>query len=504
MIAGKSGRKPATASAPRRISGRRGGAASRSDRKPSRAIRQAFRPEIRTSPRTPGPGGLATAAIVSSESRSASTGRWLQRVRYESDSYGPPQFGPGASSGGSRCPSRSVDKVRGVPRRPPMRADTIPDFEGTRGGTGSRARPVPRAGWFCPGVRDSQRFPVGNRRGLMKQSEIRTPGDSVAAGSRGPAMTLYEGSRLVLQLGLSEDALVGADRQFIGEASGYGNLAWFDGMLELAMTPFLGHQSPAVSFQDVNEFPDSDRHLRQFSDAPSTTVLFPPRPRPGLAPVAIAAIVGVGLALFRLAVPLLDHLAIGRVLASLVEDLFHEQAEGARRLPRRRRTVAAGASLAAWARAAPAHVDLIVGRLLGGRVSDLGQEQALADRPQAAGDEVDAQAGGDLVEHECHENHHVLHGLLLHFRLRGGRRRSEELGLEEHEPDDHDGQQIEPVAQEHDLDRKPEEHVRGCEVIDPEERRVPESHAGVQGLPEPHEYRQLDQGRNAAADRIDA
>ncbi len=39
------------------------------------AIRQAFRPEIRTSPRTPGPGGLATAAIVSS--RSASTGRWL-------------------------------------------------------------------------------------------------------------------------------------------------------------------------------------------------------------------------------------------------------------------------------------------------------------------------------------------------------------------------------------------------------------------------------------------
>src|SRR5208337_1232874 len=231
---------------------------------------------------------------------------------------------------------------------------------------------------------DSQRFPVGNRRGRMKQSEIRTPGDSVAAGSRGPAMTLYEGSRLVLQLGLSEDALVGADRQFIGEASGYGNLAWFDGMLELAMTPFLGHQSPAVSFQDVNEFPDSDRHLRQFSDGPSTTVLFPPRPRPGLAPVAIAAIVGVGLAVFPLAVSLLDHLAIGRVLAGLVEDLFHEQAEGARRLLGRRRTVAAGASLGAWARAsALAHFDLIVGLLLG-RVSDLGQQPTLADRPEAA------------------------------------------------------------------------------------------------------------------------
>src|SRR5208282_902923 len=232
---------------------------------------------------------------------------------------------------------------------------------------------------------------------------------------------------------------------------------------------------------------------------------FPPRPRPGLAPVAIAAIVGLGLAVFPLAVSLLDHLAIGRVLAGLVEDLFHEQAEGARRLLGRRRTVAAGASLAAWARAsALAHFELIVGLLLGGRVSDLGQQQTLADRPEAAGDEVDAQAGGDLVEHECHENHHVLHGLLLHLRLGGGRRRSEELGLEEHEPDDHDGQQIEPVAQEHDLDRKPEEHVRGCEVIDPEERRVPERHAGVQGLPEPHEDRQLDQGRNAAADRIDA
>jgi hypothetical protein len=108
-------------------------------------------------------------------------------------------------------PSRSVDKVRGVPRRPPMRADTIPDFEGMRGGTGSRARPVPRAGWFCPGVRDSQRFPVGNRRGRMEQSEIRTPGDSVAAGSRGPATTLYEGSRLVLQCGLiSSPAAPGA------------------------------------------------------------------------------------------------------------------------------------------------------------------------------------------------------------------------------------------------------------------------------------------------------
>ena len=33
---------------------------------------------------------------------------------------------------------------------------------------------------------------------------------------------------------------------------------------------------------------------------------------------------------------------------------------------------------------------------------------------------------------------------------------------------------------------------------------MPESHAGVQRLPEPDEDRQLDQGRNAAADRIDA
>ena len=98
--------RPQTLNRKRSRGGPRGGGAateSRSDRKPSRAIRQAFRPEIRTSPRTPGPGGLATAAIVSSGSRSASTGRWLQRVRYESDSYGPPQFGPGASSGGSRC-----------------------------------------------------------------------------------------------------------------------------------------------------------------------------------------------------------------------------------------------------------------------------------------------------------------------------------------------------------------------------------------------------------------
>src|SRR5271157_6368168 len=85
-------------------------------------------------------------------------------------------------------------------------------------------------------------------------------------------------------------------------------------------------------------------------DWSSSSGLFPPRPRPGLAPVAIAAIVGVGLAVFALAVALLDHLAIGRVLAGLVEDLFHEQAEGARRLLGRRRTVA-GSSLAAWARA---------------------------------------------------------------------------------------------------------------------------------------------------------
>src|SRR5271157_6488526 len=121
-------------------------------------------------------------------------------------------------------------------------------------------------------------------------------------------------------------------------------------------------------------------------DWSSSAALFPPGPRPGLAPVAIAAIVGVGLALFRLAVTLLDHLAIGLVLAGLVEDLFHEQAEAARRFLGRRRTVAAGASLATWARAsALAQVDLIVGLLLGGRVSDLGQEQALADRPQAAG-----------------------------------------------------------------------------------------------------------------------
>ncbi len=121
-------------------------------------------------------------------------------MRYESDSYGPLSSAPGLHRGDRGVPSRSVDKVRGVPRRPPMRADTIPDFEGMRGGTGSRARPVPRAGWFCPGVRDSQRFPVGNHRGRMKQSEIRTPGDSVAAGSRGPATTLYEGSRLVRQV----------------------------------------------------------------------------------------------------------------------------------------------------------------------------------------------------------------------------------------------------------------------------------------------------------------
>ena len=59
------------------------------------------------------------------------------------------------------------------------------------------------------------------------------------------------------------------------------------------------------------------------------------------------------------------------------------------------------------------------------------------------------------------------------------------------------------MAQERDLEREPEEHVRSGEVVDPEERRVPEGDAGVQGLPEPDEDRELDQGREAAADRVD-
>ena len=121
---------------------------------------------------------------------------------------------------------------------------------------------------------------------------------------------------------------------------------------------------------------------------------------------------------------------------------------------------------AALAATRPTHagLDLVVGFLEMGCMRHLGQEQPLADRPEAAGDEVEAQSGGDLVEHGGHEDHHELHGLLLHLRLGSGRRRREELGLEEHEPHHHDRQDVEPVAQprgkQRDLERDPEQHIR--------------------------------------------
>ena len=55
------------------------------------------------------------------------------------------------------------------------------------------------------------------------------------------------------------------------------------------------------------------------------------------------------------------------------------------------------------------------------------------------------------------------------------------------------------------LEREAEEHVRSGQVANPQETvRVPQREAGVERLPEPDEDRQLDQGRQAAGDRVDS
>ena len=144
------------------------------------------------------------------------------------------------------------------------------------------------------------------------------------------------------------------------------------------------------------------------------------------------------------AVALVDDLAVGRVLAGFVEDALPELGESARAawpLRRcRRRRPCRRASRAIAVEPPPCATEPFSSPTRPRRrhrrpagVGDLGQEQPLADRPEAAGDEVDAQARGHLVEHDTHEDHHVLHHLLLHLGLGRRGRRREELGLDEHQ-----------------------------------------------------------------------
>ena len=58
-----------------------------------------------------------------------------------------------------------------------------------------------------------------------------------------------------------------------------------------------------------------------------------------------------------------------------------------------------------------------------------GRNRRSPKSPQARCDEVDAQAAGHLEKHQAHEDHHVLHHLLLHGGLLVGRRRHNDLLL---------------------------------------------------------------------------
>ena len=202
-------------------------------------------------------------------------------------------------------------------------------------------------------------------------------------------------------------------------------------------------------------------------------------------------------------------LAVGRVLAGFVEDPLPELGELARGLGRRTVAARRGPCRRRRRRRRCRRPDLVSPTVVRPPPAQrracvtLGSSSRSPICPEAARDEVDAQARGDLVEHEAHEDHHVLHHLLLLLGLGRRGRRREELGLHQHQRDDQERQQVEAVAQERDVDGEPEQHVGRGEVADPEERRVPEGDAGVQRLPEPDEDRQLDQGGQAAADRVD-
>src|SRR5690606_14319034 len=131
----------------------------------------------------------------------------------------------------------------------------------------------------------------------------------------------------------------------------------------------------------------------------------------GTRPVAIA----VALAWAVAAPGFLGPARGALLLLGLLDELLDTRAETAPEAPLGPGAVAlAGTRLRLEPRplAGAARRVIFLGRALG-HERGVGQQQPLADLPEAARDEVDAQPRGELVEDEGHEDHHVLHHLLL-------------------------------------------------------------------------------------------
>src|ERR1051326_2690817 len=119
----------------------------------------------------------------------------------------------------------------------------------------------------------------------------------------------------------------------------------------------------------------------------------------------------------------------------------------------------------------------------------LRQQLALAETPHAARDEVQAKSRGHLVEQQPHDDHHELHHLLLRRLLLVLRRRHHVLLLHDHERNSKHGQnvqvrpKIEPAAkvarraEEWNLARPTQQHVRRCQIPDPQESLQAQLHA---------------------------
>ena len=154
----------------------------------------------------------------------------------------------------------------------------------------------------------------------------------------------------------------------------------------------------------------------------------------------------------------------------------------------------------------------------------LGQEPPLRQSPERRGDEVDAQPGGHLEEHQAHQEHDVLHDLLLLGRLLVGRRRHHHLLLDQEQHERDDGEQVQVGAQTghrseqgdpgeadsvvHGIRHEPapvEEHVRRGQVGTPadgvrDQGRVAQLHVDLQGAIKAEEDRHLDEQQQAAAE----